>query len=307
MKSSGREYIRFASESLLKYLDAMKAESEGVKSSEDPEFIHRMRVAARRMRTALSVFEDCFPSRKSEKFIKKIRRFAGVLGDARDADVRMIFLKEYLQTLPEKKYVDGIKRLLLRTEQARKKLQPLIVRVVDESGHNGLFEDMEKAFRNPEHKGKRENPIRRRFLEETIWRLEEITGYEEAVRLPENIDELHDMRIAVKHLRYCLEIFDSAIEGLGKHIKNARHMQEILGDIHDCDVWIDYLPSFIEDEERRAVDYCGSTAPVARLKPGIIYLFEDRKAFRQKRYEEFIALWDSSSGLRSELYSMLDK
>lgn len=70
---------------------------------EDPEFIHRMRVASRRLRTALSVFGDCLPCKKTDKFRKKIRRLSGILGEARDRDVQAGFLKEFFKGLPEKK------------------------------------------------------------------------------------------------------------------------------------------------------------------------------------------------------------
>lgn len=47
---------------------------------------------------------------------------------------------------------------------------------------------------------------------------------------------------------------------------------EMLGDIHDCDVWLVFLPDFIKDEEARTYEYYGSAFPVAKLKPGITYL-----------------------------------
>lgn len=307
MTSSGKIYVKFGADSLSRYLQAMKIEADGARASEDPEFIHRMRVASRRLRTALSVFGDCLPCKKTDKFRKKIRRLSGILGEARDRDVQAGFLKEFFKGLPEKKYTDGIKRLLLRSEQARKIIQPVIVSTLDGDEYSSLFEDMEKTFTNVVHKGKGASSIKRRFREETRWRFEEAMKYEEVARSPEKIEALHDMRIGIKNLRYCLEIFDPEVEGLGKFIKNVKQMQEILGDIHDCDVWLDFLPSFIDDEERRAFDYCGSSVPVARLKPGIMYLSEERKAFRHTRYEEFISLWDSSADLRNELYAMLSE
>lgn len=305
MTSSGKIYLEFGEDSLLKYLQAMKVEADGARASENSEFIHRMRVASRRLRTALTVFGDCLPGKKTERFRKKIRRLSGTLAEARDRDVQTGFLIEFLKCLPEKKYTDGIKRLLLRSEQARKRIQPVIVRTLDGDEYSGLFEEMEKTFKNAVHKGKGASSIKRRFKEETRWRFEETMKYEEVARSPEKIEALHDMRICIKHLRYCLEIFDPAVEGLGEFIKTVKQMQEILGDIHDCDIWLDYLPSFIDDEEKRAFDYCGSSAPVARLKPGIMYLAEERKAFRHTRYEEFISLWDSSADCRNELYAML--
>lgn len=306
MALSGKSYLEFGTTSLSKYLRAMQSEADGVKLSDDPESIHRMRVASRRLRTALVIFQDCLPVKKSEKFRKKIRKLAGSLGEARDADVKIEFLKEFLSRLPEKKYNDGIKRLLLRTEQARKKLQPGLVKSIDDAVNNGLFEEMEKAFKNSFQKGKSGNSIRKKFQKETKWRLEEVMEYENIIKLPERVEELHDMRIAVKHLRYCLEFFTTAVGGLDKHVKTVKQMQELLGDIHDCDVWLVFLPDFISDEEIRAFEYCGNAAPVAKLTPGIMYLADDRRTFRQKRYDDFISLWDASGNLFDELFAIID-
>jgi hypothetical protein len=54
------------------------------------------------------------------------------------------------------------------------------------------------------------------------------------------------MRIAGKHLRYTLEIF-APIYGhaLDPHIRAMKNIQDLLGEIHDNDVWISWLPEFI--------------------------------------------------------------
>lgn len=308
MISAKKSCHGFGSALLVKYLLAMQAEIDGVKLSEDPEFLHRMRVAARRLRTTLLIFEDCLPDKKSVKFRKKIRNLSGVLGRARDADVQVIFLKEFLSGLPEKKYVDGIKRMLLRTEQTRKRLHPELVYAIEDAVLEGLFKDMEKAFKNASLKDKCKDDrhsLLSRFNKEVRIRLEEIMGYDDVIRYPENVDELHEMRIAVKHLRYCLEIFEPVLEGLGKYIKTAKHLQEMLGDIHDCDVWLNFIPGFITDEEARVFEYCGNSAPMARLKPGIMYLYDERQSFRQKRYTDFIDLWVSSAAVLDDLHARL--
>ncbi len=49
-------------------------------------------------------------------------------------------------------------------------------------------------------------------------------------------EALHDMRIAAKRLRYVLEITAPALgEAAHKAAKTAKALQDVLGDIHDCD------------------------------------------------------------------------
>jgi len=50
----------FGADVIEKHLMAMTKEIEGVVNSEDIEYIHRMRVASRRLRSALPLFRACF-------------------------------------------------------------------------------------------------------------------------------------------------------------------------------------------------------------------------------------------------------
>jgi hypothetical protein len=72
-----------------------------------------------------------------------------------------------------------------------------------------------------------------------------------------------------------------------------KNLQTILGEIHDNDVWINWLPKFIEKEQQRVEDYFGSTGPLVRLLPGLNHLIEDRQQAREKAYQTFLLTWDS--------------
>lgn len=73
-------------------------------------------------------------------------------------------------------------------------------------------------------------------------RIDEVYGYDEAVRDPANVTDLHDMRIACKRLRYVLEIFGIAFTAdLDPYLDQIKVLQDLLGDIHDCDVQVPML------------------------------------------------------------------
>ena len=64
--------------------------------------------------------------------------------------------------------------------------------------------------------------------------LEPGTEFGEAVR---QVVALHDMRIAAKRLRYVLELAEPCYgKASAARAKRARALQDLLGDIHDCDV-----------------------------------------------------------------------
>jgi hypothetical protein len=69
----------FGVQQILPLLDAFLQEIEGVRSTEDIEHIHRMRVASRRLRAALPLFESCFPPKTSGCGCRNCRRLPGHL------------------------------------------------------------------------------------------------------------------------------------------------------------------------------------------------------------------------------------
>lgn len=73
-------------------------------------------------------------------------------------------------------------------------------------------------------------------------RIEEVYSFDGLVADPANVTELHDQRIACKRLRYLLEIFAIAFpDDLAPFIDEVKGLQDLLGDIHDCDVQIPML------------------------------------------------------------------
>jgi hypothetical protein len=82
-------------------------------------------------------------------------------------------------------------------------------------------------------------------------RLAELWGWVEYMPYPERVRELHDMRIAAKRVRYCFEFFSPALgDGFKDLLKQFKQLQDFLGEIHDCDVWVDYLRSQLREAFR---------------------------------------------------------
>ena len=73
-------------------------QSAGVLDLDDVERVHDMRVATRRLRAALELFEACFPPKRWRKALKRVRALADALGERRDVDVEL----ELLESLEEK-------------------------------------------------------------------------------------------------------------------------------------------------------------------------------------------------------------
>lgn len=69
-------------------------------------------------------------------------------------------------------------------------------------------------------------------------RLDELYDFAPAVLDPSRVKKLHNMRIAAKRLRYVLEVTSSACFGpyALTATKRVRELQDLLGEIHDCDI-----------------------------------------------------------------------
>jgi CHAD domain-containing protein len=75
--------------------------SDGVLATEDIEPLHDMRVATRRLRAALEVFEPCFPVKRHRQALMRVKALADALGERRDRDVAIEFLAGFAEEAPE--------------------------------------------------------------------------------------------------------------------------------------------------------------------------------------------------------------
>jgi CHAD domain-containing protein len=92
--------------------------AEGVLDTGDIERVHDMRVATRRLRAAMEIFEPCFPKKEFRRALHDVKRLADVLGERRDPDVHIAELERIAAALTAED-ARGIRSLgdVLRTRQ----------------------------------------------------------------------------------------------------------------------------------------------------------------------------------------------
>jgi CHAD domain-containing protein len=82
-------------------------------------------------------------------------------------------------------------------------------------------------------------------------RLKEFEALGNGLLNPFEIETLHDMRIAAKRLRYAIELFQQCWgRSISGYAKRIARIQTALGDMHDCDVWIEGLGKHIINARR---------------------------------------------------------
>jgi CHAD domain-containing protein len=67
----------------------LAAHAEGVLDTSEIERVHDMRVATRRLRAALEIFEPCFPRKRFKVTLREVKALADALGERRDRDVTL--------------------------------------------------------------------------------------------------------------------------------------------------------------------------------------------------------------------------
>jgi CHAD domain-containing protein len=289
-------YVRKQTRQLIGQLD-------GVRKADDIEFVHRARVASRRLRSALRIFDDCFPRKRIKRWRKEIRRVTQDLGAARDMDVQMEFIRSVLSGLKEKTHRPGIARLLLRLEQERQAIQPKVLKAVDRLEAGGVADEMLSAAKKTRSKLKRrgqslQSPFVFGLAEEHICdRLNELMLYEDSLSDPQDGEQHHAMRIAGKRLRYTMEICQPVYEGrLDEFVAAVKQLQSLLGDIHDCDVWVEEIATFVEAERERTVAYFGHARSFGRLQLGLDHLRQQRRSRREELFGNLVDYWRELDG-----------
>ncbi|MBI5060352.1 CHAD domain-containing protein [candidate division KSB1 bacterium] len=339
---------RFAAKAIRKRLRALAKEHAGARAAKDPECVHRMRVASRRLNIALNQFAPCFPERQFKRWHAALRRLRQALGDARDLDVQIRFLESLLPTITmgtppltegqgggadssesppnsiggatlghppvhggagggelARHLIPGIVRVLLRKRQRRERLQKEVIRAIDRFEDDDILHgiragilaihDSDEEADAPAETSRELTAMAGLAIQE---RLDELLQWERCVNDPDRIDDHHAMRIAAKHLRYTMELFGPVFaDELKADIEICKACQELLGNIHDADVWIDQLPRFIEKERGRTLDYHGHGKPMETLLPGIQWL--DARC-RSARHEQFAAFQERWRKLRAD-------
>ncbi len=273
---------------------------EGVREAKDIEYVHRARVASRRLRAAMDLFGQWVGPKLAKRWRKEIRRVTKELGGARDKDVQIEFLCKTLARVTDPAHCVGIAHLLMQLEYQREMLQPRVIDAVARLDQSGVLAEMcQRADEVVKGKKGREQGVRSPAVLDHVCgqigaRLEELLALEACLEDAAARERHHEMRIAAKRLRYTLEISRSVFPGqLEETIDAVKGLQTLLGDAHDCDVWDDHLAAFLEEEQRRLVSHFGSTRPFLRVKAGLEYLRRERSETRARLFAEAVACWQA--------------
>lgn len=213
-----------------------------LREGDDPESIHQLRVAMRRMRSALGIFRRAAPCAEFEVFREEAKRIASALGPARESDafcalvaagprkvVKDATAFEAVDELVERRRLDLYREARGFINSAQVSIFALTVQafVTRRGWRNAVAGDGLAVLGAPANQ----------FAAESLERL-----HKKAIRrgrklLKLGAEERHKVRLSLKKLRYCAEFFGGLFGEAAEqraYVRAAAVVQDLLGAHNDA-------------------------------------------------------------------------
>jgi CHAD domain-containing protein len=278
-------------------VNAMCRHREAALNWKDPEGVHDMRVLSRRLRGSINDFRPYL--RKGTLPRPKLRTIAVRLGEVRDIDVALIALQQ-LRPNAKGPASAGIKVLAAELRSKRKIARATLTKALQEQP----IEDFRKEFlaklramlvvvpSEPQTETYASPlPVSFRSLGSEIIdaRLKDFVAASSCLYQPYQTKKLHELRILAKRLRYSMELFALCF---GKETeataKEVAQMQTSLGELHDCDVWIQDLGGRLKRSARKTT----TDEAELQIRAGATWLLKHFAAARAEHYRDAVSRWE---------------
>lgn len=248
LAEAGRKILRYHFAEMLRH-------EEGTRQGEDIEELHDMRVATRRMRAAFEVFGEAFEPKVLKAHLKGLRATGRALGRVRDLDVFMEKAQHYLETLPQD-HRQGLDPLLSGWQQEREFARDEMIAHLDSEAYK-TFKRKFFVFLNTPGMGASRlstdvpSPHLVKHVAPVLiyTNLASVRAYNSILEMA-SIEQLHNLRIEFKKLRYTVEFFQEVLGAEAKAVINEiKAMQDHLGDLNDAQVACQILREFLDHWE----------------------------------------------------------
>jgi CHAD domain-containing protein len=222
---------------LKEQVDRLLARDPGVRLGEDPEDVHQLRVATRRLRAFLRVARPLVERAWADGLRDELGWLGRSLGPARDLDVMLERLRADVDQLGDDAASAGGLIESLRAEHERARTEALAA--LSEKRYFALLDQLETVG-DPPLTGD-DVTLRRLFRKE----LKRARAVFEALGPDASDEELHGARIRVKRARYAAELASHELGKQGERfVEAAKELQDVLGEHQDAVVAEERLRSW---------------------------------------------------------------
>jgi CHAD domain-containing protein len=221
---------------LLTLLDTLEANVGGTLRDLDTEFLHDLRVAVRRTRTALKLCGGVLPGGLAPQFAGEFKWLGDVTTPTRDLDVYLLNYPAMAASLASLRPADLLpfRDYLTRQRVAERRL---LARALRGSRFSELTRTWRKSLTGlaPPRRG----PAAAELATATIRRAHRrVLALGGAITGESPAESLHDLRKRCKELRYALEFFASLCDPAihRQAVRELKDLQDCLGTFQDCQV-----------------------------------------------------------------------
>jgi CHAD domain-containing protein len=218
----------------------MLAHEAGTRAGDDPEELHDMRVATRRLRMALRLFADVLDPAVMRPARKGLRKTGQTLGAVRDLDVFREKTLRYVEDLPRPRR-DELDILFAAWQVEYDARRAALVAYLDSPRYRRFVEGFEALLAGPAvalaSRARRRGATARQVLPALLHRdLADVLAVGSLVDgAATPIKRFHELRIAGKALRYTLEFFEAPLgQDAAPLIEATKDLQDHLGDLQDA-------------------------------------------------------------------------
>jgi CHAD domain-containing protein len=207
--------------------------------ADEPDAVHQMRIATRRLRAALRSFRTVIPAADSDHLYGELRWLGHALGHARDDEVLTGHLRDLLHTLPPELLIGPVEaRVQGHFAPRRAASRAALIEALDSARYAGLLAELNRliheAPRGPQAGAKASQVLPaavRRAYRQASRRMHEA---EHTPAGPARDIALHQARKSARRARYAAE---AAAPAAGKparrFARQMKHLQSVIGDHHD--------------------------------------------------------------------------
>lgn len=206
----------------------------GVRLGEDPEALHQARVATRRLRCDLRTFGPLIEPAWAEEFNGSLRWLAGLLGQARDADVMHQRLQSRIELLPEEDR-PGAGKLVADLASEREAAHAVLLGAMDSQQYLGVLQVLVDAAQAPRLLPESHQPAREAAAALLDGPYRRLRRRVQSLGADPADTDLHEVRIHAKRLRYAAEAMSPVLgRRAGTLARSAAGLQEVLGEHQDA-------------------------------------------------------------------------
>lgn len=247
---------------LLAYLrrqaDALKAMDPQVRQ-DAPDAVHQLRVAARRMRSALATYRKFVDADTANRLRDELTWVAGTVGQARDVEVMRGRLEELAAAEPAGLLVGPVRERIEEESRSRyAQAHEVGLAALDSERYFRLLDALDAFLAEPPVTGAAKVRARKATAKRVAKDIERLHDAVHAAEEAEDDDAaqdavdaaLHEVRKKAKRLRYAAEAAKPVLGKRAKRLaKAAERIQESLGELQDSVVSREHLRSLAAQAE----------------------------------------------------------